>query len=191
MNSLYGNYRTRKFSDIYSDLNKFKEDLDFFSEAGLNPNFLNPNTYKTAYYLLLARYANSHIASSHEDQFKMKLFSKIFQYGPTWERRLEVQKSLRDLSDEELTIGTKQINNHSFNPSTEPSTETLEELPTTNEQTSTKFKKGKVDAYEKIMDILKADVSETFLAQFKKLFITIVEPELPLWYTTEISEEEI
>lgn len=191
MNSLYGCYRTRKFSDIYENVENFKTDLDFFSNAGLNPGFIDSNIYKTAYYLLLARYANSHIASSDESQFKMKLFSIIFQYGPTWEKRLSVQNSLRNLTDDELMLGTKQINNHSYNPSTEPSTDTLEEFTTTNEQTSTKFKKSKIDAYERIMDVLKVDVSETFLGEFKRLFITIVQPELPLWYTTEISEEEV
>ena len=69
------------------------------------------------------------------------MFSIIYQYGPTWEKRLDIQKSLRGLTEEDIRGGTRQINNHAWNPGTEPSTATLDELTTTNEQTSTKYTK--------------------------------------------------
>ena len=37
----------------------------------------------TLYYLLYARYGNSHIVNTDENQFTYKLFSTIFMYGPT------------------------------------------------------------------------------------------------------------
>lgn len=68
-------------------------------------------------------------------------------YGPAWERRLEIQDTLRTMSEDELIKGSKQIVNHSYNPSTAPSTSTLEELTTINEQNTNNYKKGKLDAY--------------------------------------------
>ena len=186
--TLYGNYRTRTFNDIYENIDKFSADFDFYSRIGLDPEFNSETTKDTLFYLLSGKYGNSHIANSDENQFKLKLFSTIFQYGPTWEKRLSIQTNLRALTEDELLTGTKQINNHSYNPSTAPSTDTLDELPTINEQTSTKYKKSKMDAYANLMALLEKDVTEEFMNKFKKLFLIIVEPQLPLWYLTEVED---
>lgn len=187
MNSVYGNYRTRTFNDIYPTFEDFKDDVALYNSIGLNPNF-KENTNQTLFYLLSARYGNSNVANSDENQFKLKLFSIIFQYGPTWEKRLSIQTDLRALTEDELLTGTKQINNHSYNPSTAPSTDTLDELPTINEQTSTKYKKSKMSAYANLMALLEKDVTEEFMNKFKKLFLIIVEPQLPLWYLTKVED---
>ena len=106
-------------------------------------------------------------------------------YGPTWEKRLEIQKELRNLNIEELQKSATAIYNHSYNPSTEPSTQTLEELRTINDQNVTKHKRSKTDAYALLLSLLETDVTEEFLSKFKKLFIQVVSPELPLWYLTQ------
>lgn len=189
-NLLYGNYRTRSFNDIYGDLNTFKLDAEYYKAVGLDPKLIKPTSINTIFYLLCARYGNSHIANSDENQFKLKLFSTIFQYAPYWEKKLDIQATLRGLSEDQLREGSKQINNHSYNPSTEPSTNTLDELLTTNEQTATRFKKSRLDAYGILSDLLERDVTEEFIGKFKKLFLYIVEPQLPLWYVTDINSEE-
>ena len=186
-NSVYGNYRTRTFTDIYPKVEDFIEDYTY---NGIKTT-ITTDSITTLYYLLYARYGNSHIVNSDENQFKYRLFSTIFMYGPTWEKRLDVQNKLRGLTDKELIEGTKQINNHSYNPSTEPSTSDNEELPTTNEQTSTKYKKSKMDAYAILIALLETDVTEEFVAKFKKLFLSIVEPQNPLWYITEQGEQDV
>lgn len=184
MNSLYGNYRTRKFTEIYDDVDKFLED---YNDCGI-PAEITDESASTLYYMLYARYGNSSVASSDENQFKYKLFTIIFQYGPTWEKRLEVQKKIRQLTDDELRESAKAIYNQSLNPSTLPSTDTMDELTTINAQNVTKHKRSKTDAYALLMDLLQTDVTGEFLDKFKKLFITIVEPDYPLWYITD--EEE-
>ena len=186
-NSVYGSYRTRTFTDIYPNVEDFIEDYTY---NGIKTT-ITLDSITTLYYLLYARYGNSHIVNSDENQFKYRLFSTIFMYGPTWEKRLDVQNKLRGLTDKELIEGTKQINNHSYNPSTEPSTSDTEELPTTNEQTSTKYKKSKMDAYAILIALLETDVTEEFVAKFKKLFLSIVEPQNPLWYITEQGEQDV
>ena len=179
--SLYGNFRTRTFADIYTKLDTFKAD---YKENGL-PTTLTDANLITLYYLLYARYGNSCIASSDENQFKYKLFSTIFMYGPAWQKRLEIQKKLLELSDDELVKGTTAIYNSALNPSTSP---TMEELSYINSQNTTKYKKSKLEGYASLYVLIETDVTEEFIDKFKKLFITVVEPEKPLWYPTYIED---
>lgn len=183
--SLYGNFRTRKFTDIYPNVSDF---LDDYVHVGI-PTKISTDNATTLYYLLYARYGNSHIVNNDENQFKYRLFSTIFMYGPTWEKRLDIQDKVRNLTEEELLTGSKQINNHSYNPSTAPSTDTLDELTTINEQTASKYKKSKMDAYGNLLALLETDVTESFISKFRKLFLVIAEPQDPLWYVTENEEE--
>lgn len=189
MSNIYGCYWTSTFNDIFKSYDEFKAEKEFYDQAGLDSG-ISEKSSQTLFYLLSARYGNSSIANSDKTQFKLKLFSIIFQYGPTWEKRLSIQNTLRSLTEDELVTGAKQINNHSYNPSTAPSTDTLEELPTINEQTSTKYKKSKMDAYSNLMLLLEKDVTEDFLKRFKKLFLIVVEPQEPLWYVTDLEQEE-
>ena len=184
--SLYGNYRTRKFTDIYPDVTTFTND---YNNIGI-PTTITSENISTLYYLLYAKYGNSHIANSDETQFKYKLFGTVFSYGPTWEKRLDMQNELRTMSDDDLIKGSKQIVNHSYNPSTSPSTATLEELTTINEQNTNNYKRSKLDAYAFLWDLLATDVTTEFINKFKSLFLVIVEPQLPLWYLTELNQEE-
>ena len=183
-NSYYGGFRTRTFSDIFNTVENFVE--------GYTGSKLNTGTkyelegIEQLYYLLYARYGNSHIAYSDENQFKYALYSIIWQYGPTWWKRVEIQNSLRALTEDELISGGKAIYNHSYNPSTAPSTSTLEELLTINDQNTTNYKKSKMEAYTFLWDLLKTDVTQEYLEKFKKLFITITAPDYPLYYTTEV-----
>lgn len=188
INSYYGGYRTRTFADIFSSYAAFEEEYD---NSTLSTSFTNQESVQTLYYLLYARYGNSHIAFSDENQFKYSVFSTIFMYGPTWEKRLEVQKKLRGLSEDELMRGGKAIYNHAFNPSTNPSTATLEELPAINDQNTTNYKKSKLESYSILMSLLETDVTEEFISKFKKLFLTVVAPDYPLLYETIITTEEI
>lgn len=188
MRSVFGTYDTRKFTDVWGDAQTFLTD---FQNSGLDGDTTSRTIADTAvntlYYLLYSAYGNSHVANSDENQFKYKVFSTIFMYGPSWAKRLDIQKKLRELSDDEILIGTKQIFNHSFNPSTEPSTSTLEELTTINEQNTNTVKKGKLDAYTMLWSIITTDVTKEFIDKFKKCFLQVAQPQRPLWY---VSEEE-
>lgn len=116
------------------------------------------------------------------------MFTVIFQYGPTWEKRLDIQAKLRNISESELLKGTKAIYNHAYNPSTEPGTGTLDELEYINDQNTTNYSKSKMDAYTQLIDLLETDVTGQFLDRFKPLFAKFVytRPDL---YVTEDDEE--
>lgn len=183
--SLYGNYRTRTFADIYETAEDFTNAWNktvFSKQIEVIPADL-------IFYLLYSRYGNSNIASSDENRFSYQMFSIIFQYGPTWNKELTLQKEIRALGIDELQIGTQNIINNAANPSTQPSTVDTEELPYVNQQNVSKIKRGKADGYALMLSLLKDDVTETFLKRFEKLFLNIVEPELPLWYETYPQED--
>ena len=186
-NSLYGNYRQVKFTDVYPDATTFVND---YTTSAI-PTTISNDTATTLYYLLYSRYGNSVIASSDTNRFKYDLFATIFSYAPTWEKRLDVQEKLRDLSDEELITGQATINNHAFNPGTATSTSTLDELTAINEQVTQKGKRDKLTAYTELLRALWTDVTEQFLDKFQKLFLIILQPELPLWYVTDTIDDDI
>lgn len=174
-------YNTELFTDFYPNVEKFIED---YSNNGI-PKTITDTTATTLYYLLYARYGNNPVANYDANQFKYKLFALVFQYAPTWEKRLEIQETLRGLSQDELRQGYKMISNRALNPETEPSTSALEELAYINSQDTTNAKKAYVNAYAELWDMLKVDVTKELLDKFKSLFKLVVAPERTLLYLTE------
>ena len=188
--TLYGTYRTKKFSDVWSDVNSFLADYQNNGIPQAIPATGDENTQgnaTTLFYLLYARYGNDIVASSDLTRFKYQLFSIIWQYGPTWVKELDLQYELRTLTEEELETGNTQIYNKASNPSTDPTTNTTDYLQYVNDQNVTHNKKGKIESLVTLEAMLKKDVTEEFLGRFKKLFLTFIEPELPLLYP-EINE---
>ena len=185
--SVYGNYRTRKFADIWPSADAFIQDY----QASAIPQKLKVADATTLYYLLYARYGNSSIANSDEKQFKYKNFSTIYIGGATWAKKQEIQDKLREMTEDEILAGTKAIYNHAFNPQTAPTTDTVDELEYINEQNTTKYKKSKLDGYALLWAILNDGVTETFLREFRYHFLVVVEPQLPLWYVTDISGDVV
>ena len=186
-NSVYGNYRTRKFADIWPSVDTFLKD---YQESAI-PQKLKTADATTLYYLLYARYGNSSIANSDENQFKYKVFSTIYIGGATWAKKQEIQDKLREMTEDEILAGSKAINNHAYNPQTAPTTDTVEELDYINEQNTTKYKKSKLDGYAMLWAILNDGVTERFLREFRYHFLVVVEPQLPLWYVTNISGDTV
>lgn len=184
--SLYGQDRTKTFSETWDTAAKFIED---YNSIGI-PVTISTDSATTLYYLLYARYANSHIASSDPNRFKYNLFGLIWQYGPNWQKKIEIQKKLRELSDEQIMEGARQIYNNASNPSNDPSNFTDNELQFVNNQNVTKNRRGKLEAYGLLLNLLEDDVTENFLRRFKALFKVIVMPELPLLYSIEGEEED-
>ena len=149
-------YSTMLFTDVWDD------EADFQAEFIASPfgtavhhgetvgTVTFPNNVSTIFYLLYAKYGNNPIANRDVNQFKYKVFSIIFQYGPTWEKRLDIQTKLRELTADELATGSRAIYNTALNPSTAPSTSSLEELTYINQQNTTNYKKSKMDAYAQL-----------------------------------------
>ena len=185
-NSPYGNFRTRTFSDIFEEYDVF--DLTM-KECGI-PLKITEESLQTLYFLLYARYGNSHIASSDENQFAYKIASTIFMYGPTWEKRVEIQDSLRALNDAEITQGGTAI----YNSANAPGTSLADNVGPDGKvdyisgQNTTDYRKSKIEGYAVLANLLETDVTKQFIDRFANLFLKIVEPYSPLWYKTEVEE---
>ena len=174
-------YNTKTFVEIYDDVDAFKTDYTTINLGGLTTSGLIDKVY----YLLYAKFGNSPIANMDENQFKYKLFSTIFMYGPTWDKKLSIQSDLRALSGDDLYKGTSAIYNSALNPEQTPKTGDLTELEYINSQNTTNYKKSKMDAYGELWSLLSTDVTEEFLERFRPLFKVFVRPERQYLYVDE------
>lgn len=179
-------YITKTFAQVYPDYESFYSDysdLIMLVSGGVFP--LKADNIKATYYLLYARYGNTPIVNYDETQWKMKVMVTIATYGPVWEKKKAIQVNLRALSEDELLQGAKQIYNHAFNPSTEPSTQELEELTHINDQNVTNNKKSKMEAYSILWANLHVDATDEYLNKFKNCFSRFVGDQYPIIYCEE------
>lgn len=187
-------YETKIFTDIWNTAEDFITDwkssgIYEATLSGTTP-IISDTSVNLTFFLLYSKYGNSPIANYDVHQFAYKVFSIIFQYGPSWEKRLDIQKRLRGLTETELISGTKMIYNHAFNPSTTPSTDTLEELQAINDQNTSKVRKGYVEAYTQLWEMIATDVTNEYINRFQKLFRQFVNPDIEHIYVTEETEDE-
>ena len=219
-------YDTNLFCEIWDSSDKFLADYNNTGTEFTNqvpPTISQENALMT-YLLLFSRYGNNPIANYDVNQFKNKIFTIIWQYGPAWEKRLSMQEDIRNLTLQEITQGTKTdwssegtqsqnnsgtdttINNHAYNPSTAPNTQTTNELDYIDQQQVAKgsntstisgtdskttgqvVTKSKMDAYAQLWDLVATDVTNSYIAKFKNCFKQFVAPERRMIYVTEDEE---
>lgn len=186
--NLYGNFRTRTFAEIFTEqgLDSVQVFDTAVKECGI-PLKIKDESLSTLFYLLYARYGNSHIASSDENTFLYKLASTIFMYGPTWEKRIEIQDKLRALQETDILKGSEAIYNTANAPGTEIAglVDNEGKLDFLSGQNTTAYRKSKMEGYATLASLLETDVTKEFIDRFANLFLKIVEPYEPLWYVTE------
>lgn len=174
--------RTLRFGEVYNNVDAFYTD---YTNMGI-PTTITRTNLNTLFFLLYAKYANSHFANKDLVQSKLKIFSTIFKYGPTWEKKLSIQADIRALTLDDLQEGAKQIVNHANNPNTAPSTSALEELEFIDEQHQTNYKRNKIDAYNSLWSMLATDVTEEFLNRFRNIFQLVTDEEEIYRYSEEV-----
>lgn len=188
-------YNTKRFCEIWEEVEDFADDYKssplYDYQVGVSPrNSLTDENINKLYYLLYARYGNNPIANFDINQFKFKVYSIIFEYGPNWQKELELQEKLRGLSDDDISTGQFAIYNQAYHDATAPSTSTTQELDYINNQNTTRLKKGKLNAYNDLLLLLKTDVTKQFIDRFEKLFKKFLYGR-PTLYVTNLEEEEI
>lgn len=179
-------YITKTFCQVWTSFEDFKSDYDDLMplvSGGITP--LKADNIQATFYLLYARYGNTPIVNYDETQWKMKIMAVIATYAPVWERKKAIQVSLRELTEEELLRGAKQIYNHAYNPSTEPTTAQLEELTHINEQNVTNNKKSKMEAFSILWANLHVDATDEYLNKFKNCFSRFVGDQCPIIYVED------
>lgn len=194
----YGNMRNYTFADMYPTIDAFmngKQDTsgEYISigyKTAAIPQKISDESATTLYYLLYGQYGNSTIVGADNNQWCYKLWSIVYMYGGTWEKRIAIQDEVRALTIDDAVKGGTSINNQSLNPSEAPVNDSEDILKTINTQVVNRFNKSKVEGYQYLMDLLETDVTKAFLDKFKVLFLKIVAPEEPLYYETELIEGE-
>lgn len=219
-------YDTNLFCEIWDSSDSFLADYNNTGTEFTNqvPTTISQQNALMTYLLLFSRYGNNPIANFDVAQFKNKIFTIIWQYGPAWEKRLSMQEDIRNLTLQEITQGTKTdwssegtqsqnnsgtdttINNHAYNPSTAPTTQTTNELDYIDQQQVAKgsntstisgsdsqttgqvVTKSKMDAYAQLWDLVATDVTNDYIAKFKNCFKQFVAPERRMIYVTEDEE---
>lgn len=180
------------FSEVFPAYEDFDE---FYTTCGIEPLISNTetanqtNTLKNLYYLLLARYANSPIASSDIYRFKLQVMAIIFQNGPTWEKRLAIQKKVRLLTEDQLVKSTT-VYNQADHPEVSPDTGSTEPVGFVNHQNMVHNVSNLLTAYDRLNEVLKTDVTNEFLNRFAKLFAILPEA-CPIIYVTEGDEDDV
>lgn len=194
----YGNMRNYTFADMYPTIDAFmngkKDTFGEYISIGYKtaaiPQKISDESATTLYYLLYGQYGNSTIVGIDNNQWCYKLWSIVYMYGGTWEKRIAIQDEVRALTIDDAVKGGTSINNQSLNPSEAPVNDSEDILKTINTQIVNRFNKSKVEGYQYLMDLLETDVTKAFLDKFKVLFLKIVAPEEPLYYETELIEGE-
>lgn len=79
MSNMIPRYDTKLMTEVWDNVNDFCYD---YQHVGI-PITISVENAATLYYLLYARYGNTPIANYDVNQWKYKMFSVIFQYGPT------------------------------------------------------------------------------------------------------------
>lgn len=182
---------TQTFSDTYSSFEEFVADYDTFSALTVIPFEKKDEFLLHIYLLLMGEYSSNNLSNMSVDQFKIRFWTRVNQYGPQYERELKMQKELVQMKEADLMASSSVIYNSAINPATtvsDPSSELIEEI---NTQNTTFHKRSKLDAYAYLRDLLDDGINLTkdFVAKFKDLFtVVLVGPEL--LYKTYLNSTE-
>lgn len=180
--SYYGQNRNETFLEVFPDSSSF---LTAYNNEYI-PMTLSTTEATLVYAQLAGRYGNSPIASSDLGRFQMRLFSIIYNEGPIWKKKLELQNEVRNLTSANMieAASGKVIQNRADNPSSFVQAGTGSDvlIEKINSQATSIQKASKLNAIASI-NLLLENVTEPFLDKFKELFQVIVQPELPLLYS--------
>lgn len=166
-----------KLIDVYANAIALETDMTPYSSF-MPTDF----DYNILYNLLIGKYGARTISSNDETAFRNRLCGLTFQYAPSWWKQLEIQRDLRNLGIDDLLKGALQVSSVALNPADVPSgsEEGLDTpiIKTINQQTTSQYKKSKLDAYNGLMALLKQDVTNDFLNRYKSLFrLVTIGPE--------------
>ena len=130
MHDFYCRRKYPTFADVFPNFETFEA---AYNELGIPKRLLTGTQYdkyglRVIFSLLAQRYWQNEIAVDSCEMFKLKVMTRIFEHGPKWQRDMYLFDRLRDLSDDQLSIGTKTVNNHAAHPDSAPVTDSIESL---------------------------------------------------------------
>lgn len=176
-------YNTMLFSEVFKDEAEF---VNGWKECKLyDESIAKDNELSRIYYLLYAEYGNNAITGHDINQWKYRLWSDIRSYTPTFLEKERIQKNIRKLTDEQIKIGTKAINNSAKSPAVANTTTSMNEIQYIDAQTVTNYKKSMIEAYSDKLVMLNDHLEKDYVDKFRRLFLSIVYNQNPLLYIEE------
>lgn len=171
----------KTFSDVFPNGSAIYTAM---TENNLIQFFPDPFGWNLLYGVLYGRFGGCRITVQEdgEARWKARFAGILWQYGPAWYKSLQIQDTLRNMSEEDLVKGSFQVSTQALNPAQKPSASAVGiDMPivdTINAQSTNQYRKNKTDAYSSLMFLLKTDVTEPFLKRFDPLFRKIL-PNVP------------
>lgn len=178
-------YNHKLYNDIWEDAAAFVADYNTYEAAINNLNNIGDLYSALTWQLIASKYGNTPIRSNSVSQFKMSVFGIMFSEAPTFVKKLENQKKIRDLTEAQLEAGETSISNSAANPDEEPTTSTLDELKYVNHQNTVKQKRSKIQAIAMQTALLEEDLSESYVRKFASLFARVYVPADYIYPTEE------
>lgn len=176
--SLIRNSNQRKFLDIYPNESDFILDING-SYSIFKPDDITDESIKKTYWMIVARYGDQAINGySDEGRWKLRLFETIDTYGPTWQKKLEIQKEIRALTLPKLKETGKLINNTALNPNNEPTTDELDYI---SQQNTSKTTMSDADALNLQYMSLNDGINREYMDHFAFLFSKFLLTDVPLY----------
>lgn len=94
---------------------------------------------------------------------------------------MDIQDKLRNLSEEDIRLGSATTFASGANPATEITDSQIESAGA-NAYTRQKTRKSKIEGYAMLYGLLNQDITQEFINKFKKLFRMVALPDEALWY---------
>lgn len=183
--SLGQDYCNPSFPEVFNSAESW---LEGYHNCGI-PTTISDESMTILFYLLYAKYGTTPFKSNDKNLIAYRMYRLVFQYAPAWEKRLEIQNALRNLSladNSELYQGSKAIYNHAMHDGSAPTTQTLTELQFIDSQNTTNYKKSKIEGLSALETLIELDVTEELLGRFNSLFSQWLQGDRPVYYVTEV-----
>ena len=180
-------YSSPTFQQLFPDADTF---VDYYKNNGGIPATIPESgteyggDVSTLYWLLYSRHGEDPIAGTNPGMTMMKMMSIIFSYGPAWSKKLEIQYKLRKLQEDDILTGSNAIYNRADHPG-QPIPNADGIISAINEQNTQKHKKGKVEGYSQLQEMLTTDVTGPFLSHFDNCFRKSVAPDMRRLYVND------
>lgn len=187
--SLIRKSNQRTFLDIYPVYTDFiKEKNNLFNVFGTS---LTDDSWKKTYSLLVAFYGDTPISGYRDEgRWKLKLFATIDAYGPTWETKEALQKTIRATDIEDFKKGNLSIYNTALNPNSEPVADSSEALTYINSQNTSQKQYSDYEAISRKWELLNDDLTKYYMDKFKSLFSKFVLADVPLYVYDSVANDE-
>ena len=176
---------TRIFSDIYPDMESFKEDVTKYSKIKMTDE-----EQEDLFFMIYSRYGNSNLRYTDEFLFSLRLFNHINIFYPKVLAIKRDQIKLRESTDAELQYGGKTIQNQAQHNTADIANDTSLGVPQIDGQTVSILERSKLGVLQERLFSYTSGEEDVFLKDMYILFVQVIAPLSDLLFATHPFDEE-